>query len=88
MYVWSNSVPVGTVLDNPHTSRVKMIVVESGAAGVGKWRSYKRNVLADYRRAFGEEPWDVVAVGMMTDADNTGQSARAYYGDITFLRDL
>jgi len=88
MYVWSNTVPVGTVLDNPHTSRVKMIVVESGAAGVGQWRSYRRNVVEDYRRAFGEEPWDVVAVGMMTDTDNTGQSARSYYGDITFRAGL
>jgi len=25
---------------------------------------------------------------MMTDADNTGQSARSYYGDITFRKDL
>lgn len=86
MYVWSNSVPVGTVLENPHTSRVRMIVVESGAGSVGKWRSYRRNVVDDYRKAFGEEPWDVVAVGMMTDADNTGQSARSYYGDISFLK--
>lgn len=84
MYVWSNAVPVGTVLDNPHTSRVKMVVVESGAEGVGAWRSYRRNVLEDYRRAFGEDPWDVVAVGLMTDADNTGQTARSYYGDISF----
>lgn len=88
MYVWSNTLPVGTVLDNPHTGRVKMIVVESGAGGLGRWRSYKRNVLEDYRRAFGEAPWDVVAVGVMTDADNTGQSARAYYGDISFRREL
>ena len=88
MYVWSNTVPVETVLDNPHTSRVKMIVVESGAGGVGQWRSYKRNVREDFRRAFGEEPWDVVAVGMMTDTDNTGQTAHSYYGDITFLRGL
>jgi len=88
MYVWSNTHPVGTVLENPHISRVKMIVVESGAAGLGQWRSYRRNVLADYRQAFGEEPWDLVAVGMMTDTDNTGQSAHSYYGDVTFHRGL
>ena len=55
---------------------------------MGQWRSYKRNVREDFRRAFGEEPWDVVAVGMMTDTDNTGQTAHSYYGDITFLRGL
>ena len=86
MYVWSNDLPVGTVVINPHTDRVRSIVVDSGKGGVGEWRTYKRNVLEDYRKAFGEEPWDIVAVGLMTDADNTRQRARSFYGDITFLR--
>ena len=86
MYVWSNTLPVGSVVDNPHTDRIRMIVVASGADGVGEWRDYRRNVLEDYRRAFGEEPWDIVAVGVMTDTDNTRQKARCLYGDITFRR--
>jgi hypothetical protein len=86
MYVWSNELPVGTVVVNPHTDRVRSIVVESGAGGVGEWRAYRRNLLEDYRKVFGEEPWDVVAVGLMTDADNTRQRARSFYGDITLLR--
>jgi hypothetical protein len=85
MYVWSNEHPVGTVIANPHTDRIRAIVVASGQEGVGEWRHYRRNVLEDYRRAFGEEPWDIVAVGLMTDADNTRQKARCLYGDITFL---
>ena len=84
MYVWSNKLPVGTLLENPHTDRIRMIVVASGADGVGRWREYRRNVLEDYRRAFGEDPRDVVAVGVMTDTDNTRQKARSFYGDITF----
>lgn len=88
MYVWSNAIPVGTVLENPHTDRVRMIVVESGAAAVGEWRTYRRDVLEDYRLAFGEEPADIVAVGLMTDADNTRQKARSLYGDITFRTGL
>lgn len=86
MYVWSNQLPVGTVVENPHTDRIRAIVVASGPEGVGQWRDYRRNVLEDYRKAFGEEPWDIVAVGLMTDADNTGQKARCQYGDITFVR--
>jgi hypothetical protein len=86
MYVWSNQLPVGSVIENPHTDRVRAIVVASGPEGVGQWREYRRNVLEDYRKAFGEEPWDIVAVGLMTDADNTAQKARCHYGDITFLR--
>ena len=56
MYVWSSSAPVGTVIPNPHTKRVQMIVVSSGASGVGKWQTLKRNVAEDYKRAFNEEP--------------------------------
>jgi hypothetical protein len=88
MYVWSSALPVGTVLHNPHTSRVRMIVVASGSEGLGRWQTYRRNILEDYRRAFGEEPDDIVAVGVMTDADNTRQKARSFYCDISFLQKL
>lgn len=87
MYVWANDLPAGSVVENPHTGRVRMLVVESGPAATGRWRNMRRNVLEDYRRAFGEEPWDIVAVGVMTDSDNTGTHTRAYYGDIRFRRE-
>jgi Protein of unknown function (DUF3047) len=82
MYIWANDLPLETVLRNPHTARVRMIVVGSGTRDLGKWVQLRRNLLEDYRRAFGEDPWDVVAIGVMTDADNTRGRARAYYGDI------
>jgi len=84
MYVWSETHPPGTVIHNPHTSRIRMIVVESGAQRVGEWVRYRRDVADDYRRAFEEEPAQVLAVGVMTDTDNTRETARAWYGDITF----
>jgi Protein of unknown function (DUF3047) len=83
IYVWSNQIPVETALPSPQIDRIRMVVVENGGAHVGQWRSYQRNILEDYRRAFGEEPGDIVAVGMLTDSDNTQQVARTYYGDIT-----
>ena len=82
MYVWANELPVEMVLPSPHFDRIRLIVVESGAAHLGRWRDYRRNVLEDYRRAFGEEPGDIVSVGVLTDADNTRHVAHAYYGDI------
>lgn len=84
MYVWSEAHPPGTVIHNPHTSRIRMLVVESGAQRVGEWVRYRRDVAEDYRRAFEEEPAQVLAVGVMTDTDNTRETARAWYGDITF----
>jgi hypothetical protein len=83
IYVWSNQIPVETALPSPQIDRIRMVVVEKGGAHLGQWRHYRRNILEDYRRAFGEEPGDIVAVGMLTDSDNTQQVARSYYGDIT-----
>jgi len=83
MYVWASDAPVDTIASSVYTEKIQMIVVESGG-GVGEWRVFRRNVLEDYRRAFGEEPSDIVAVGVMTDADDTRGKARAQYGDISF----
>ncbi len=84
LYVWMVGVPVDTVLHSPHTDRVRMIVVESGVQRAGEWITLRRNVVEDFRRAFGEEPDDIVAVGLMTDYGDDGSRRRAYYGDITF----
>jgi hypothetical protein len=62
-----------------------MIVVESGEANVGTWREYQRNVYEDYQRAFGEEPPMISGIAVMTDTDNTGEVASAYYGEISLL---
>ena len=83
MYVWASDAPVGTIASSVYTEKIQMIVVERGG-GTGKWREFRRNVLEDYRRAFGEEPWDIVGVGVMTDASNTHEKASAQYGDISF----
>jgi hypothetical protein len=83
-YVWASRLPVGTVIEHPYTRRVRMIVVASGASGVGKWQSFSRNVYEDYRHAFGEEPGDLIGIGVLTDTDNTGSSVEAWYGDIRF----
>jgi hypothetical protein len=85
IYVWANKYPVGTVIANPHTKRVEMVVAVSGAAEVGKWVTLSRNVVDDFKSAFGEEPGLMTDVGIMTDTDNTGATVDAWYGDIRFL---
>ncbi|MFN0160989.1 MAG: DUF3047 domain-containing protein [Burkholderiales bacterium] len=81
-YVWDGRAPAGTMLPNAYTARAMMFVVESGAARVGEWVSVERDVYADYRRAFREEPPPVAGIAVMTDTDQTGESAVAWYGDI------
>ncbi len=85
-YIWESKAPKGTVVPNPYTDQVKMIVVESGTANLNQWVSEERNVYEDYKKAFGEEQSLISGVAIMTDTDNTGESAMAYYGDIVFKK--
>jgi hypothetical protein len=78
-YIWDNRLPPGTTLDNAYTGRAKMIVVRCGAADVGRWVTETRNVLHDYRRLFGGDPPPVAGVAVMTDTDDTGERAVAWY---------
>ena len=86
MYIWENRAPAGTVIANQNTTRIKMIVAESGGERLGQWREEVRNIYEDYKRAFGEEPPITRTVGIMTDTDNTGGKIQAFYGDIAFER--
>jgi len=82
MYVWSDHVPVGTVIRSAHTSQVKMLAVASGQGGLGSWQAVQRNLADDYRRAYGAEPGPVLGVAVMTDTDNTGAKAVGEYAGI------
>jgi Protein of unknown function (DUF3047) len=83
-YVWDAKAPVGTVIVHPRNDRLRKIVVESGAKHTKQWRKYRRNLKEDFKLAFGEAPGRMTSVALMTDSDNVGGVARAWYGDIVF----
>ena len=86
MYIWSGKSPVNSVLDNAFTSRIKMIVVDSGWQDLGQWRRHARDLTTDYLAAYGEMPGEVIGVALLTDTDNTKSEVRALYGDIELVR--
>jgi hypothetical protein len=86
MYVWSNSLPAGTVVKSGRTDRIRKLVVESGRKNLNAWLNYERDVAADFERAFGERPGALVGVGLMTDSDNTRTTAQAWYGRVTLAK--
>ncbi len=85
-YVWASRVEAGTVFPNAYTDWVMMMPVQSGPEQCGTWVTYRRNIVEDYRQAFGEDPPAITGIAVMTDTDNTGERATAYYGDIAFHR--
>jgi Protein of unknown function (DUF3047) len=86
MYIWSSQAHETPIITNKYTSRLKMIIVDSGEEHVGQWRKYQRNIEEDYREAFQEAPGKLIAVGIMTDTDNTKSLVKAIYGDIEIKR--
>ncbi len=82
MYVWSNQQASGTVVLSPRTSRIRKLVMESGPGRLRQWLDYERDVRADFVKAYGEAPDALLAIGIMTDTDNTQSQAQAWYGPV------
>jgi len=82
MYIWTDFVPVGSVIPSVHTSQVKMLAVASGRGGLRAWQPVQRDLADDYRRAYGSDPGPVIGIAVMTDTDNTGARAVGEYAGI------
>lgn len=80
MYVWDSRYPVGSVIPNPYTSRIRQIVIESGEGRLNQWVDFDRDIEADFKLAFGEAPGALIGLGLMTDSNNSGASVTAWYG--------
>jgi len=85
-YVWDTTAPVGTTVPSPKAPNVRIIVVASGATGLGAWQHYQRNVDEDYRALFGRRPPRVGTIAFMIDTNDTGTIAEATMGQIVFAR--
>jgi len=83
-YVWSSNQMVGSSWDNAYTRNAKMVAIRSGSTNTGTWLTEKRNVRQDLKQLFNEEITKIDLIAIMSDSDNTKQSATAYYGDIYF----
>jgi hypothetical protein len=82
MYVWDGGRAPESITVNANTSRVRKIIVDGDPSGVRTWRAHRRDIVADYERAYGVKPGRLVAIALMTDTDNTKQTVRSWYGDI------
>lgn len=85
-YVWSTSVPAGSSFKHPASGRMAIIVVHSGPNSSGAWHGVSRNLIEDYKTAFGSAPGNLIAIGVKTDSDSTRTSAQADYDDIHLAR--
>ena len=81
-YVWDNKHRIGHTAWSPYTSRVRMIVLQSGSAHLNEWMLESRDVAADFREAFGFDAPAVTGVAVGNDTDNTNDRVTTWFGDV------
>lgn len=85
-YIWANQLPKDSQLANTYSSNAMMLALQSGNERSGEWVIERRNLVEDYRRLFGDDPPNEAVVAVMTDTDQTGGSAQAWYDEIRIAR--
>ena len=83
-YAWDTTAPAGSTFQSEKTGTVTYIVLRSGPAELGRWLEERRDVRADYRAIFGEEPPDPGAVTLSIDSNDTHSRAESLIGLIRF----
>jgi hypothetical protein len=83
-YIWDTTAPAGSVFKSQKTGTVTYIVVRSGSGDLGKWLTERRDVLADFKKIYGEDPEDPGGISIGIDSDDVKGTAEAFFGRIVF----
>jgi Protein of unknown function (DUF3047) len=83
-YVWDPILPPDTIVKSAKVGGVYFIVVRSGAAELGTWKTERRDVRADYRRAFAEDAPNPEVIALSIDTNDTRAPAACVVGRIAF----
>ncbi len=87
-YFWASKQQSIPFIENPYSDLIMMVPVASGQGEVGEWLEHTVNVVEDYRAAFGEDPPPIAGIAVMSDSDNTGESAKAYIDFIKIYKKI
>ncbi len=87
-YIWDTTAPVGSVgaFSIPLVMNVKIIVVTSGEADIGKWVTVTRNVYDDYKRLYGENPPPAEGLRFQINSQHTKTTACARLAWLQFKK--
>ena len=88
VYIWDTTAPAGLMESTSPVPfmTVKVVVVRSGPAELGKWITETRNVYEDYRKLYGEEPPVGKGVRLQINSQHTGTSAESWFADVVFRK--
>lgn len=85
-YVWDNIAPEGTISDEsigwPINAKIKIITVKTGPSDLNRWITFKRNLLDDYQKLYGEVPSIIKGIRIQINSQHTKSTAEALFGKI------
>jgi hypothetical protein len=88
VYIWDTTAPQGLMESTSPVPfmTVKVVVVRSGPAEMGKWITESRNVYEDYKKLYGSEPPMVNGVRLQINSQHTKTAAESYFADVVFKK--
>lgn len=86
-YIWDSTAPKDLVASAPAPPfrKIFAIVVQSGSQRLGDWITERRNLLDDYKQAFGEEAETIEGVRIQINSQHTKSRAEAYWRSIAVM---
>jgi len=83
-YLWESSAPKGVVAaaSAPLFKKMFAVVMQSGTPGLGTWITERRNLIDDYKQAYGEEPEVIEGVRIQINSQHTQSRAESYWHSI------
>lgn len=85
IYAWSRVNKPGEVVVNDRTDRIRKLIVDSGDHDYNRWLSYERDIRADYRKAYGEDPGALLSFAVFTEGEKGEGQLQAFYGPLQLL---
>jgi hypothetical protein len=88
VYIWDTTAPQGLMESTSPVPfmTVKVVVVRSGPAELGKWITETRNVYEDYKKLYGDEPPVLRGMRLQINSQHTGTTAESWFADVAFKK--
>lgn len=77
-YVWASSSTAEPIITSPYSQYTRIVSLQRGGERIMRWIDENRNILEDYRLAFGEDPPATATLAILSDSDDMGQSSVSY----------
>jgi len=83
-YIWDSTAPKGLVASAPAPlfKKIFAVVMQSGEQGLGNWITERRNLIEDYKQAYGDAPEVIEGIRIQINSQHTESRAESYWRSI------